>query len=77
MFWVSAGPAILVPTAPKQSSTYSWGDKKMGMAIIGPATVAPFLRVSRPNGVYSYGTDSVFPTDSYQSANYWVDVVVQ
>jgi hypothetical protein len=27
-----------------------------------------------PNGVYRYG-DSAFPTDSYNSANYWVDAV--
>ncbi|MDT0213272.1 DUF4082 domain-containing protein [Rothia sp. ARF10] len=27
------------------------------------------------NGVYSYGTTSVFPTSSFNSTNYWVDVV--
>lgn len=27
------------------------------------------------NGVFTYGGSSVFPTASYQSANYWVDVV--
>ncbi|MEV4277848.1 DUF4082 domain-containing protein [Actinoplanes xinjiangensis] len=27
------------------------------------------------NGVYRYGTGGVFPTDSWQSSNYWVDVV--
>jgi len=27
------------------------------------------------NGVYVYGNGTVFPTDSTQSANYWVDVV--
>jgi hypothetical protein len=27
------------------------------------------------NGVYIYGSGGVFPTQSYQSANYWVDVV--
>jgi hypothetical protein len=26
-------------------------------------------------GVYSYGPASVFPSDSYNSSNYWVDVV--
>ncbi len=29
-----------------------------------------------PNGVYRYGANSGFPTDSYQGTNYWVDVVV-
>ena len=27
------------------------------------------------NGVYAYGTGGTFPTGSYQSTNYWVDVV--
>ena len=27
------------------------------------------------NGLYAYGTPSVFPTQSYDSSNYWVDVV--
>jgi hypothetical protein len=27
------------------------------------------------NGVYSYGGASTFPTNTYNSANYWVDVV--
>jgi len=28
-----------------------------------------------PNGPYAYGSISVFPTSTYNSANYWVDVV--
>ncbi|MEV7006446.1 DUF4082 domain-containing protein [Streptosporangium sp. NPDC051022] len=27
------------------------------------------------NGVYGYGASSTFPTNSYQSTNYWVDVI--
>ncbi|QUS35687.1 DUF4082 domain-containing protein [Falsirhodobacter algicola] len=27
------------------------------------------------NGVYAYGSDSAFPTGSYNNSNYWVDVV--
>ena len=27
------------------------------------------------NGVYQYGAASVFPTQNYQSSNYWVDVI--
>jgi hypothetical protein len=27
------------------------------------------------NGVYAYGGGSIFPTSTYQSSNYWVDVV--
>jgi hypothetical protein len=29
----------------------------------------------RGNGVYSYGTSSRYPKDTYKSSNYWVDVV--
>jgi hypothetical protein len=28
-----------------------------------------------PNGVYAYGPVSTFPTNSYKSSNYWVDVL--
>ena len=28
-----------------------------------------------PNGVYRYGAAGVFPTDTFQASNYWVDVV--
>ena len=31
--------------------------------------------VSGGNGVYAYGTSSVFPNQTYNSANYWVDLV--
>ena len=27
------------------------------------------------NGVYAYGSTTIFPTNSYQGSNYWVDVV--
>jgi len=27
------------------------------------------------NGVYAYGSDIVFPTNTYKATNYWVDVV--
>ena len=30
---------------------------------------------SGPNGVYKYGSSSAFPTNSYNAANYWVDVI--
>ena len=29
-----------------------------------------------PDGVYRYGSGGVFPTDTWQSTNYWVDVVI-
>jgi len=30
---------------------------------------------STPNGPYAYGSTSTFPSNTYNSANYWVDVV--
>jgi hypothetical protein len=40
----------------------------------GPLT-APSSAASDGNGVYRYGTGTLFPTASYQASNYWVDVV--
>ena len=31
--------------------------------------------VSGTNGVFAYGASSVFPTQSFQASNYWVDVI--
>jgi len=31
--------------------------------------------VSAPNGLYAYGTASAFPSQTFNSSNYWVDVV--
>jgi cell division septation protein DedD len=37
----------------------------------------PLSAPSGANGVYKYGAESQFPTDSWLSSNYWVDVVVK
>ncbi len=39
------------------------------------ALTAPASSVSGGNGVYAYGTGSLFPTSSYNASNYWVDVL--
>jgi hypothetical protein len=31
--------------------------------------------VDGPNGVYVYGSGGVFPNQTYDAGNYWVDVV--
>ncbi|MDC9835936.1 DUF4082 domain-containing protein [Rhizobium binxianense] len=41
------------------------------------ALTAPASSVSGGNGVYAYGTGSLFPTSSYNATNYWVDVLYQ
>ncbi len=38
---------------------------------------APSSSASGGNGVYAYGSGSLFPTATYNSANYWIDVVYQ
>jgi len=38
---------------------------------------APSSAASGGNGLYAYGTSSVFPSASYSSTNYWVDVFYQ
>ncbi|WP_245428041.1 DUF4082 domain-containing protein [Bradyrhizobium sp. MOS003] len=38
-------------------------------------TNGPLTAPASINGVYSYGTTNLFPTSSYNSSNYWVDVV--
>jgi len=38
---------------------------------------APSSSTSGGNGVYAYGTGTLFPSASYSSANYWVDVIYQ
>src|SRR5262249_36039740 len=35
----------------------------------------PGSRVPGGNGVYAYGATSLFPNNTYQALNYWVDVV--
>ncbi|MBZ6079399.1 DUF4082 domain-containing protein, partial [Microvirga puerhi] len=40
----------------------------------GPLT-APADTATSPNGVYAYGSSSLFPTNSFQKTNYWVDVL--
>jgi hypothetical protein len=37
---------------------------------------APASGASGANGLYAYGTTSAFPNQSWNNANYWVDVVV-
>lgn len=40
-----------------------------------PPLHAPMDGVSGGNGCFAYGATSLFPTSTYSSANYWVDIV--
>ncbi len=46
-----------------------------GRGVDRPPLHALASGVSGPNGVYAYGSSSRFPTSTWASANYWVDVV--
>ncbi|TAY06877.1 DUF4082 domain-containing protein (plasmid) [Rhizobium leguminosarum] len=41
------------------------------------ALTAPSSATSGGNGLYAYGSGSLFPTASYNASNYWVDVLYQ
>ena len=55
------------------SGSYSSDNSYFGTARDNSPLHAP----SGTNGVYRYGSASGFPSDSYQSSNYWVDVVFE
>ena len=40
-----------------------------------PLTNGQLTAPTGGNGVYSYGSGNVFPTNTYNATNYWVDVV--
>jgi hypothetical protein len=42
---------------------------------INGTLTAPSSSSSGGNGVYAYGSSSLFPNNSYNATNYWVDVV--
>ena len=48
-----------------------------GKGVDNPPLHALINGVSGGNGVYAYGVSSTFPNQSYNAANYWVDVVFQ
>ena len=38
-------------------------------------TSGPLTAPASGNGVYTYGSSSLFPTSTFQATNYWVDVI--
>ncbi|MCB9113237.1 MAG: DUF4082 domain-containing protein, partial [Anaerolineales bacterium] len=53
---------------------YSYDDQYFTASFNNPPLRALTDGEDGPNGVYTYGA-SAFPTQTYQSANYWVDVI--
>ena len=54
---------------------YSEDKKFFKVSVDNPPLYAIADGVSGGNGVYAYGSASVFPNQSWNSTNYWVDVV--
>jgi hypothetical protein len=54
---------------------YSANGPNLVTAIDSPPLHALAAESAEGNGVYAYSPTSIFPTNSYQAANYWVDVL--
>ena len=68
---VSISPNTTYTAAFDSNGFYSVNEGYFSSPLISGPLTAP----SRNNGVYAYGNSSSFPTASYNSTNYWVDVV--
>ncbi|MET7243341.1 DUF4082 domain-containing protein [Methylobacterium sp. EM32] len=60
-------------TASYHTNTGHYSTTTNGFA--NAVTNGPLTAPASGNGVYAYGTSSLFPTNTYQNTNYWVDVV--
>jgi hypothetical protein len=54
---------------------YSYDSAYFGSAHVNGPLTAPASGASGGNGVYVYGAGNVFPDNSFNATNYWVDVV--
>lgn len=59
------------------SGNYSKDANYFASGVDAPPLHAPSSGSSGGNGVYAYGSSSVFPNNTYSATNYWVDVVFQ
>ncbi len=53
---------------------YAYAGSYFNSDVVAGSLTAPSSASSGGNGVYRYGATSGFPTSTYSSANYWVDV---
>ncbi|GJD66985.1 hypothetical protein MPEAHAMD_7184 [Methylobacterium frigidaeris] len=76
-----ASPVTLTPGATYVASYYTnaghYSDSSnyFASAVTSGPLTAPTSDASGGNGVYAYSSSSLFPTNSFQRSNYWVDVV--
>ena len=63
--------------APGGHYSYTGGAFSSSGVANGPLTAAANGAVSTGNGVYAYTGSSAFPSNSFNAANYWVDVLFQ
>ena len=57
------------------SGDYAVSDPYFGQAVINDPLRALADGEDGPNGLYSYSSTSIFPNNSFNASNYWVDVV--
>ncbi|MCL4545326.1 MAG: DUF4082 domain-containing protein, partial [Chloroflexi bacterium] len=57
------------------SGNYAEDDGGFTVAVVTPPLTALASGSSGGNGVYVYSSGNAFPTQTYNNANYWVDVV--
>ncbi|PWK76985.1 uncharacterized protein DUF4082 [Aminobacter sp. AP02] len=57
------------------SGTYAADPNYFSTAVTRGPLTAPPSQASGGNGLFAYGTGSLFPNSSYNATNYWVDVV--
>ena len=73
-----ASNTVYVASYHAENGHYSEDDYYFqGKGVDNPPLHALTNGVAGGNGVYAYGTSSAFPNQTYNAANYWVDVLFQ
>ncbi|WP_133123175.1 DUF4082 domain-containing protein, partial [Methylobacterium frigidaeris] len=72
-----SNPVSLTPGATYTASYHTNAGRYSQTAngFANAVTSGPLTAPSAGNGVYAYGSSSLFPTNTYNKTNYWVDVV--
>ena len=56
---------------------YAYDGNYFATSVASGFLVAPSSAASGGNGVYRYGPTSAYPSDTFNAANYWVDVIFE